>query len=373
MTIVGTRPELIKLSMVIPAMDQAFNHVLVHTGQNYDFELNEIFFSELNIRRPDHFLSCAQATGLQTIAQVLVKVEELLLVEKPEALLIYGDTNSCYAALCAKKMGIPVFHMEAGNRCFDDRVPEEINRRVIDHVSDINMPLTEHARRYLLAEGLPPDRVIKTGSCMFEILNHYDDQITASDALSIHGLKKGEYFVLSCHREENVDSPTKLQALLTSLDKLTSEFSKTIVFSVHPRTQKRLDALDPKWNSRKNLMALKPLGFFDYVQLQRQAFCVLSDSGTLMEESAIVGFPAVHCRDAFERPEGMEHGVLVVSSLDPESLCSAVRIVTAPTASASATNATNPVSDYKIDHVSKTVVRIIQSYTPIINRLVWRR
>lgn len=370
MTIVGTRPELIKLSLVIPAMDQAFHHILVHSGQNYDFELNEIFFRDLNIRKPDHFLECAQPTALQTIAEVLIKCEAILLKESPEAVLIYGDTNSCYAALAAKKLRIPLFHMEAGNRCFDERVPEEINRRVIDHVSDINMPLTEHARRYLIKEGLPPDRVIKTGSCMPEILNHFKQKIADSKALEKNQLKPKDYFLISCHREENVDSSEKLKSLILTLSRLANDFKKDIIFSVHPRTQKRLDTHHPDWNQQGQVKALKPLGFFDYVHLQQDAFCVLSDSGTLMEECDILGFPAVHCRDAFERPEGMEVGTLIVSPLEPTKISQAVRIVT----STPRPTPTMPqVADYQLTAVSRTVVRIIQTYTPMINSQVWHK
>jgi len=366
MTIVGTRPELIKLSLVIPAMDSAFEHILVHTGQNFDFELNEIFFRDLSLRRPDHFLNCAAGSAIQTIAQVLVKTEEILLKEKPDALLLYGDTNSCLAVLSAKKLQIPVFHMEAGNRCFDERVPEEINRRVVDHLSDLNMPLTEFGRRNLLNEGLPPERVLKTGSCMFEILKHFADSIDRSTVLMDLKLNTKEYFVVSCHREENVDSPDRLKVLLQALTKLSKDFKKEAVFSVHPRTQKRIDALGGAGKTLQMRM-LKPLGFFDYVKLQKESFCVLSDSGTLMEESSILGFPAVHCRDSFERPEGMECGTLVVSPINEQRLKEAVRIVTA------GAGTKGLVADYHIDGVAMSVVRIIQTYTPAIDRNVWRR
>lgn len=365
MTVVGTRPELIKLCRVITALDENFDHVLVHTGQNFDFELNEIFFRDLKIRKPDHFLECAAASPVQTIASVLTAVEKVLAKEKPDALLIYGDTNSCYAALSAKRLKIPVFHMEAGNRCFDDRVPEEINRRVIDHISDINMPLTEHARRYLLDEGLPPERVVKTGSCMYEILREFAPAIKKSKALSTVGVKASEYFLISSHREENVDSPERLEAFVSMLTEIGKKYKKKVVFSVHPRTRKRLDALGKKQSS---LIALKPLGFFDYINLQTQAFCVISDSGTLMEESAILGFPAVHCREAFERPEGMEAGTLVVSPIETARMIEAIDIVTRDSAKLKP----KAVGDYHIDGVSQAVVRIIQTYTPAIRREVWR-
>lgn len=365
MTIVGTRPELIKLCKVIEALDKNFDHILVHTGQNFDFELNEIFFRDLKIRKPDHFLNCAGKSAVQTIANVLTAAEKVMLEAKPDALLIYGDTNSCYAALAAKRLKIPVFHMEAGNRCFDDRVPEEINRRVIDHISDINMPLTEHARRYLLDEGLPPERVVKTGSCMFEILQSFAPQIQKSKALKTVGVKAEQYFLISCHREETVDSPERLKTFVATLTTLAQKFSKTVVFSIHPRTQKRLD--EARLSFKKGFVALKPLGFFDYVHLQKNAFCVISDSGTLMEESAILGFPAVHCREAFERPEGMEHGTLVVSPVEAQAMIEAVKIVTASDSNP------KPVPDYQIDDVSRSIVRIIQTYTPAVGRDVWRK
>lgn len=370
MTIVGTRPEIIKLSRVIAAFDLHTRHVLVHTGQNYDYELNQVFFDQLKIRKPDHFLDAAGKTAADTIAAVIARADAVFEREAPDALLLLGDTNSCLAAIAAKRRKIPVFHMEAGNRCFDDRVPEEINRRIVDHISDINLPYTEHARRYLLAEGLRPETVIKTGSPMREVLEHHAADIEASKALQRLKLEPRGYFVVSAHREENVDSPHNLENLLASLDALARRYRKRIIMSTHPRTRKRLAAV-----SKRKLPArvefLKPLGFFDYVRLQRDAACVLSDSGTLTEESSLLGFPAVMIRQAHERPEGMDEGTLIMSGLEPERVLAAVKATIAAYAGRPRPFAT--VADYQADNVSAKVLRIIMSYTDYVNRTVWSK
>lgn len=370
MTIVGTRPEIIKLSRVIAALDLHTRHVLVHTGQNYDYELNQVFFDQLKIRKPDHFLDAAGKTAADTIAAVIARADTVFEREAPDALLLLGDTNSCLAAIAAKRRKIPVFHMEAGNRCFDDRVPEEINRRIVDHISDINLPYTEHARRYLLAEGLRPETVIKTGSPMREVLEHHAADIEASKALQRLKLEPRGYFVVSAHREENVDSPRNLENLLASLDTLARRYRKRIIMSTHPRTRKRLAAV-----SKRKLPArvefLKPLGFFDYVRLQRDAACVLSDSGTLTEESSLLGFPAVMIRQAHERPEGMDEGTLIMSGLEPERVLAAVKATIAAYAGRPRPFAT--VADYQADNVSAKVLRIIMSYTDYVNRTVWSK
>lgn len=370
MTIVGTRPEIIKLSRVIAAFDLHTRHVLVHTGQNYDYELNQVFFDQLKIRKPDHFLDAAGKTAADTIAAVIARADTVFEREAPDALLLLGDTNSCLAAIAAKRRKIPVFHMEAGNRCFDDRVPEEINRRIVDHISDINLPYTEHARRYLLAEGLRPETVIKTGSPMREVLEHHAADIEASKALQRLKLEPRSYFVVSAHREENVDSPRNLENLLASLDTLARRYRKRIIMSTHPRTRKRLAAV-----SKRKLPArvefLKPLGFFDYVRLQRDAACVLSDSGTLTEESSLLGFPAVMIRQAHERPEGMDEGTLIMSGLEPQRVLAAVKATIAAYAGRPRPFAT--VADYQADNVSAKVLRIIMSYTDYVNRTVWSK
>lgn len=370
MTIVGTRPEIIKLSRVIAALDLHTRHVLVHTGQNYDYELNQVFFDQLKIRKPDHFLDAAGKTAADTIAAVIARADTVFEREAPDALLLLGDTNSCLAAIAAKRRKIPVFHMEAGNRCFDDRVPEEINRRIVDHISDINLPYTEHARRYLLAEGLRPETVIKTGSPMREVLEHHAADIEASKALQRLKLEPRSYFVVSAHREENVDSPRNLENLLASLDALARRYRKRIIMSTHPRTRKRLAAV-----SKRKLPArvefLKPLGFFDYVRLQRDAACVLSDSGTLTEESSLLGFPAVMIRQAHERPEGMDEGTLIMSGLEPQRVLAAVKATIAAYAGRPRPFAT--VADYQADNVSAKVLRIIMSYTDYVNRTVWSK
>ena len=349
MTIVGTRPELIKLSRIISELDKNSDHLLVHTGQNYADELNKIFFDELEIRAPDYYLDAAEENSLQTISQVISKIDPVLEKESPDAVLIYGDTNSCLSAIAAKRHKIPVFHMEAGNRSFDERIPEEINRRIVDHISDINMPLTEHARRYLLREGINPETIIKTGSCMEEVLDFYSDKIDVSDICSKLGLEKNSFFVLSSHREENVDSPDRLKKLILCLEKLIEDYDKDIIFSVHPRTMKRLEDLKIK-NLNPKIKFMKAMGFVDYIKLQIEAFCIISDSGTISEEASLLKLPAVTIRQAHERPEGMDEGLLIMSDLDPEKLSQAVKIVTS---SYKEGIKAKPVQDYLGGKVSK--------------------
>lgn len=374
-TIVGTRPELIKLSRVIAELDRHMDHVLVHTGQNYDYELNGIFFEQLDIRRPDHFLEAAGDTAAETIGQVIARSDRVLEAESPDALLLLGDTNSCLAAISAKRRKIPIFHMEAGNRSFDQRVPEEINRKIVDHVSDINLTYTEHARRYLLAEGLDPARVIKTGTPMTEVLEHYRPGIEASTVVYDLGLDRGEYFVVSAHREENVDEPARLGALLRSLESVAEHFGKPLIVSTHPRTRHRLDAsglsVGTVDDRDATIRFLKPLGLFDYVRLQMESFCVLSDSGSVTEEASALNLPAVTLRDAHERPEGMDEATLVMSGLSPERVLQAVELVTAQHRPQN--RGFRPVSDYDPDNVSRKVVRIILSYVDYVNANVWRR
>lgn len=373
LTLVGTRPELIKLCRVIAELDRQTDHVLVHTGQNYDYELNQIFFDELEIRKPDHFLEAAGANAVATIARVLEQSDVVLAEEKPDAFLVYGDTNSCLAAIAAKRRRIPIFHMEAGNRCFDQRVPEELNRKIIDHISDINLPLTEHARQYLLREGLPSDRVIKSGSCMREVLDHFSPKIAASDALARLDLVAGEYFLASMHREENVDDPAVLKSLVDALSQLSHNHGIPLLISTHPRTRKRMEALFGEgWEGRvEGLRFLPPFGFFDYVCLQKNARCVLSDSGTLTEESAILGFPAVTIRQAHERPEGMDEAVVVMSGTRSDRVRECVDLVCAH--AGEGRRAFGPVGDYEVSNVSRKVVRVIFSYVDLINRTVWHQ
>lgn len=366
MTIVGTRPELIKMSRVIAVLDEHTQHVLVHTGQNFDYELNQVFFDDLGIRRPDHFLEAAGDNAAQTIARVIERADTVMEQEAPDAVLLYGDTNSCLSVISAKRRKIPVFHMEAGNRCFDQRVPEELNRKVLDHLSDINLVLTEHARRYLIAEGIRPETIIKTGSHMREVLDFYRGRIDASIILNELDLEAGKYFVVSTHREENVDSAENLEALLDSLNALVEVYAFPVVVSVHPRTRKKLDALgDQKLDSR--IRFLKPFGFSDYVRLQLDAFCTVSDSGTITEESALLGFPAVTVRNAHERPEGMDSGVLVMAGLRREGVLAAVRAVT------SARGPVRQVPDYETPAVSEQVLRVVLSYVDYVNRTVWSK
>lgn len=370
MTLVGTRPELIKMSRVIAELDAQTEHVLVHSGQNYDYELNQVFFDDLGIRAPDHFLEAAGDTAAQTIAAVIARTDEVLAKVQPEAFLIYGDTNSCLAVIAAKRRKVPVFHMEAGNRCFDERVPEELNRKVVDHLSDINMVLSEHARRYLLAEGVRPETIIKTGSHMPEVLEHARPRIEASDVLARTGLESGQFFLVSAHREETVDTPERLRLLLQTLRAVASEWQLPIVFSTHPRTRKRLEALgEPVEDSL--LRILPPFGFNDYVRLQMESFCVLSDSGTITEEASLLNLPAITIRDAHERPEGMDVGTLIMSGLRPDRVLDAIRVVSQQH---DRTRRAFPiVPDYVESPVSKQVVRVVLSYIDYVNRTVWRR
>jgi len=370
MTIVGTRPELIKMSRVFVELERYTQHVLVHTGQNHDYELNQIFFDDLEICKPDYFLEAAGKNAAQTIAQVIAKSDEVLEKECPDAVLLYGDTNSCLAVISAKRRKIPVFHMEAGNRCFDQRVPEELNRKVLDHLADINLVLTEHARRYLLAEGIRPETIIKTGSHMREVLNYYLPRINQSDVLSRLGLKHRQFFLVSAHREENVDSDEALSDLLDSLTGLVEKYGFPVIVSTHPRTRKQLEAQDCSALSEKIVFS-KPFGFFDYVQLQMHAFCVLSDSGTITEEAFLLNLPAVTLRNAHERPEGMDAGTLIMSGLKRERVLDAVRIITQQFGEG--LRPVSPMADYENPHVSQQVVRVVLSYVNYVNRTVWRK
>lgn len=370
MTLVGTRPELIKMSRVIAELDRQVNHVLVHSGQNYDFELNQVFFDDLEIRKPDHFLGAAGETAAQTIAEVIAKADAVFELEKPDALLLYGDTNTCLAVIAAKRRKIPVFHMEAGNRCFDQRVPEELNRKVLDHLSDINLVLTEHARRYLIAEGIRPETIIKTGSHMHEVLDYYRPKIEASDVLQREQLEVGKFFVVSAHREENVDTPDNLRDLLATLRALVDEYSFPVIVSTHPRTRKRLEALGQSLE-HPLIRFVKPFGLLDYIKLQMSAFCVLSDSGTITEEASLLNLPAVTLRNTHERPEGMDEGTLIMSGLKKDSVLSAVRVITSQHQAGS--RAIPLVPDYQGGPVSLQVVRVVLSYTDYINRTVWRK
>ena len=370
MTLVGTRPELIKMSRVIAEFDRQVNHVLVHSGQNYDFELNQVFFDDLEIRKPDHFLGAAGDTPSKTIAEVISKADDVFALERPDALLLYGDTNTCLAVIAAKRRKIPVFHMEAGNRCFDQRVPEELNRKVLDHLSDINMVLTEHARRYLIAEGIRPETIIKTGSHMEEVLDYYMPKVKASDVLARTGLQDGKFFIVSAHREENVDTPENLRDLLETLRALASEYGYPIIVSTHPRTRKRLESLGESID-HPLIQFMKPFGFFDYVKLQMSAFCVLSDSGTITEEASLLNLPAVTLRNAHERPEGMDEGTLIMCGLKKERVLEAVKVVTNQH---DRTRRVFPViKDYQAGPVSKQIVRVVLSYIDYVNRTVWER
>ncbi|WP_137885663.1 non-hydrolyzing UDP-N-acetylglucosamine 2-epimerase [Pseudomonas sp. 2FE] len=370
MTLVGTRPELIKMSRVIAELDKQVQHVLVHSGQNYDYELNQVFFDDLEIRKPDHFLGAAGETAAKTIAEVISKADEVFELEKPDALLLYGDTNTCLAVIAAKRRKIPVFHMEAGNRCFDQRVPEELNRKVLDHLSDINMVLTEHARRYLIAEGIRPETIIKTGSHMEEVLNYYMPRIQASDVLVREGLEEDKFFIVSAHREENVDTPDNLRDLLETLRALAETYQYPIIVSTHPRTRKRLEALGESLE-HPLIRFVKPFGLLDYIKLQMSAFCVLSDSGTITEEASLLNLPAITIRNAHERPEGMDEGTLIMSGLKVEGVLDAVRVVTSQ--HDRALRVIPVVKDYQAGPVSKQVVRVVLSYTDYINRTVWSK
>ena len=370
MTLVGTRPELIKMSRVIAELDKQVQHVLVHSGQNYDYELNEVFFDDLEIRKPDHFLGAAGETAAQTIAEVIAKADAVFELEKPDALLLYGDTNTCLAVIAAKRRKIPVFHMEAGNRCFDQRVPEELNRKVLDHLSDINMVLTEHARRYLIAEGIRPETIIKTGSHMEEVLEYYMPKIEQSDVLARSGLEIGKFFIVSTHREENVDTPDNLRDLLATLRALAEKYGYPLIVSTHPRTRKRLEALDESLE-HPLIRFVKPFGLLDYIKLQMSAFCVLSDSGTITEEASLLNLPAITLRNAHERPEGMDEGTLIMSGLKAERVLDAVRVVTSQHERGQ--RIMPVVKDYQAGPVSKQVVRVVLSYTDYINRTVWSK
>lgn len=370
MTLVGTRPELIKMSRVIAELDRQVNHVLVHSGQNFAHELNQVFFDDLEIRKPDHFLGAAGETAAKTISEIISKADELFAIEQPEALLLYGDTNTGLAVIAAKRRKIPVFHMEAGNRCFDQRVPEEINRKVLDHLSDINLVLTEHARRYLIAEGIRPETIIKTGSHMDEVLQYYMPKIMASDVLSRVGLEDGKFFVVSAHREENVDVPQNLRDLLETLRGLADTYGHPVIVSTHPRTRERLNASGES-NDHPLIRFVKPFGFLDYVRLQMSATCVLSDSGSITEEASLLGLPAVTIRDAHERPEGMDEGTLVMCGLKKDRVLEAIRVVTSQHDRKS--RVFPVVKDYIAGPVSKQVVRVVLSYTDYVNRTVWKR
>lgn len=371
MTIIGTRPELIKMSRVIAEFDKHTNHVLVHTGQNFDYELNQIFFDDMGIRKPDHFLEAVGDTAAATIGQVIDKADRVMTEENPDAVLLYGDTNSTLAVIAAKRLKIPVFHMEAGNRCFDQRVPEELNRKVLDHLSDINLVLAEHSRRYLLAEGIAGDRIIKTGSHMPEVLNHLMPKIKESKILAELELQAGKYFLVSTHREENVDTPESLQDLLDSLQALVAEYDLPIIVSTHPRTRLRLEQLNPQGLSDK-IIFLKPFAFTDYIKLQMEALCVLSDSGTITEEASILKIPAITIRNMHERPEGMDEAVLIMSGLRKQEVLDSVRVVIAQKQEDSSWP--SAVMDYeKAGAVSKKILRIVLSYTDFINKNVWKK
>ena len=365
-TIMGTRPEIIRLSRVIAALDRYTEHVLIHTGQNYDYELNQVFFADLEIRQPDFFLEAAGQTAAETIGLVISKSSDVLAKVKPDAVLILGDTNSCLAALAAKRLRIPVFHMEAGNRCFDERVPEEINRKIVDHISDINLPYSDISREYLLREGIPPDRIIKTGSPMYEVLHYYLAEIKQSDVLARIGTHQGEYFVVSCHREENVDDPNQLEQFVGLLNWLAEEYGQPIIVSTHPRTKLRLQGVKAKLRPEVDLRP--PLGFLDYVQLEMCARATLSDSGTVSEESSVLGFPALNIRETHERPEAMEEGAVIMVGFDIRRVRDGLRIL-----EDQAKAGLRIVQDYEVPNVSEKVVRIIQSYVNYVNLTVWRK
>jgi UDP-N-acetylglucosamine 2-epimerase (non-hydrolysing) len=369
MTVVGTRPEIIRLSRIIALLDKYCDHKLVHTGQNFDYELNEIFFSELRIRQPDVYLSAAGSSAAETIGNVIIKADTVISQHEPEAILLLGDTNSCLAAIAAKRRKIPIFHMEAGNRCFDFRVPEEINRRIVDHVSDINLTYSDIAREYLLREGFPPDQVIKTGSPLREVLEYYEAQILASDILERLDLQSRRFFVVSAHREENVDSVIELRRLVSMLNALSEQFGEPIVFSTHPRTRQRLEAAEYQVHS--NVRFHKPFGFIDYVKLQTESRCVLSDSGTITEESSILNFPALNIRNVHERPEGFEEGAVMLVGLDQERVFQALSILESQPRGQD--RGLRMVPDYVADNVSEKVLRIIHSYTSFVNLKTWQR
>ncbi|MEN7526111.1 UDP-N-acetylglucosamine 2-epimerase (non-hydrolyzing) [Cupriavidus sp. DL-D2] len=369
MTVVGTRPEIIRLSRVLARLDEYCEHVLVHTGQNYDYELNQIFFDDLSIRKPDHFLNAAGGSAAETIGKIIIAMDEVLGREKPEALLVLGDTNSCLSVIPAKRRKIPIFHMEAGNRCFDLRVPEETNRRIVDHTADINLTYSSIAREYLLREGLPPDMVIKTGSPMAEVLAHYRPGIDASDVLTRLGLQEHQYFVVSAHREENIDSDANFGKLVQVLNSVAEQYGFPVIVSTHPRTQKRVDAMGTRFH--ENVKLLKPLGFTDYNKLQVSARAVLSDSGTINEESSIMNFPALNLREAHERPEGMEEAAVMMVGLEAARVMQGLAILEDQPRGEQ--RLLRQVADYSMPNVSDKVLRIIQSYTDYVNRVVWKK
>jgi UDP-N-acetylglucosamine 2-epimerase (non-hydrolysing) len=368
-TVIGTRPEIIRLSRVMAALDRYMTQVIVHTGQNYDYELNQVFFDDLELRKPDYFLEAAGKTACETVGQIIARVDEVLAKETPDALLVLGDTNSCLAAYPAKRRKIPVFHMEAGNRCFDQRVPEEINRKIIDHISDVNLPYSDIAREYLLREGFPPDRIIKTGSPMYEVLHHYMPKISASDILDRLKMEPETYFVVSCHREENVDSETNFRGLIDILNGLATEYGQRVIVTTHPRTRKRIEQ---EGILLPGLVELhKPFGLNDYIKLQMNASVVLSDSGTITEESSILNFPALNIREAHERPEGMEEGAVMMVGLSWNRVKEGVTIL--ETQGRGTERNLRMVADYQMPNVSEKVARIILSYTDYINSIVWRK
>ncbi|WP_047450447.1 non-hydrolyzing UDP-N-acetylglucosamine 2-epimerase [Chryseobacterium sp. OV279] len=371
MTVVGTRPEIIRLSRVLSALDasEAVEHIIVHTGQNYDYELNQIFFEDLGLRKPDFFLEAAGKTATETVGNILIKIDPLLEEQQPDAFLVLGDTNSCLCAIPAKKRQIPIFHMEAGNRCFDQRVPEETNRKIVDHTSDVNLTYSDIAREYLLREGLPADRIIKTGSPMFEVLNHYLPEIKSSDVLSRLDLEEGKYFVVSSHREENINSEKNFRGLIDSLNAIAEKFNYPIIVSTHPRTRNMIDKM--KLEVRSEIQFLKPLGFHDYNALQMRSYAVLSDSGTISEESSILNFRALNIRDAHERPEAMEEASVMMVGMSPERILQG--LVQLKEQKIGAERNYRQVADYSMPNVSQKVVRIILSYTDYINRVVWRK
>jgi UDP-N-acetylglucosamine 2-epimerase len=370
MTIVGTRPEIIKLSRTINELDKFTDHILVHTGQNYDYELNEIFFDDLGIRKPNYFLNAVGESTAETISKIIFESDKIIESEKPDAILLYGDTNSCLSVISAKRKQVPIFHMEAGNRCFDQRVPEEINRKIVDHLSDINMPLTEHARQYLIAEGINPNTIIKVGSCMKEILDYHSKEINSSKIINELKLKEKKYFLVSAHREENVDYKKNLKSLLTSLNSIAEKHKLPVIVSTHPRTKNRIDRMKDKVKADKLIKFLKPLGFLDYIKLQKSSMCVISDSGTITEESSILKFPAVMIRQAHERPEGMDKGTLIMSGLEKDRIIESIDVVVK-----NYKDKVIPeiVDDYNINNVSSKVVKIILSYIDFVNNTVWRK
>jgi UDP-N-acetylglucosamine 2-epimerase len=370
MTIVGTRPELIKMSRVIAEFDLHTHHILVHTGQNYDYELNQLFFEDLGIRKPDHFLEAVGDNAAQTIARIIEKSDAVMDKEQPDAVMLYGDTNSCLAVIAAKRRKIPVFHMEAGNRCFDQRVPEELNRKVLDHLSDINLVLTEHARRYLIAEGVRPETIIKTGSHMREVLDFYRSKIEKSDIIQRMELESNKFFIVSAHREENIDSPANMENILETLNALAETYNYPVIVSTHPRTKKRLDSME-LGQLNPLIQFLKPFGFCDYIKLQQESLCVVSDSGTISEEGSLLNLPAITIRNAHERPEGMDVGTLIMSGLNKARVLDAVRVIISQHDKNK--RVMDRVEDYEGGPVSKQLLRVVMSYVDYVNRTVWSK